>query len=82
MESMADLMKNHFAIVIGKSDVWNFVRSLRKSLGNLTFSRLTIVAFFARCNDCLDRCGFTPLTPQQFREPLLLHRRLSKNIAR
>src|ERR1700686_1464969 len=28
---MTDLMKNHFASVIGKSEVWNFVRSLRKS---------------------------------------------------
>lgn len=47
-------MKNHFASVIGKSEVWNSVRSLRKSLGNLTFNRPTIVDFFARCNGCLN----------------------------
>ena len=41
-------MKNHFASVIGKSEVWNFVRSLRKSLGKLTFNRPPIVALFAR----------------------------------
>jgi len=31
---MSDLSKNHFASVIGKSEVWDFVRSLRKSLGS------------------------------------------------
>src|SRR5215470_17288067 len=54
---MADLMKNYFASVIGKSEAWNFVRSLRKSLGRLTFNRPTIVAFFARCDGCLNRCS-------------------------
>jgi len=45
---MADL--KNFASVIGKSEVWNFVRSLRKSLGKLRFNRPTTVAFFARRN--------------------------------
>ena len=35
MESIVDLMKNHFAGVIGKSEVSVFVQSLRKSLGSL-----------------------------------------------
>jgi hypothetical protein len=30
---MSELSKNHFASVIGESEVWDFVRSLRKSLG-------------------------------------------------
>lgn len=46
MESMADLTKNRFASVVGKSEVSVFVQSLRKSLGRLTFNRPTIVAFF------------------------------------
>lgn len=33
MESMADLSKNYFSSVIGKSEVSDFVQSLRKSLG-------------------------------------------------
>ena len=33
---MSDLSKNHFASVIGKSEVWGFVRSPRKSLGKNT----------------------------------------------
>jgi len=31
--------ENHFASVIGKSEVSIFVQSLRKSLGKLTFNR-------------------------------------------
>jgi hypothetical protein len=31
---LADLMKNYFANVIGKSEVSDFVQSVRKSLGS------------------------------------------------
>ena len=31
---------NHFASVIGKSEVWNFVKSLRRSLGRLNAFRV------------------------------------------
>ena len=41
---MGDFGKTIFASAIGKSEVWNFVRSLRKSLGEPTFNRPTIVA--------------------------------------
>ena len=36
---MSNFSKRHFASVIGKSEAWDFVRSLRKSLGNLKGTR-------------------------------------------
>jgi hypothetical protein len=38
MKSMADLTQNHFASVIGKSEVLDFVKSLRKTLGSWRFA--------------------------------------------
>jgi len=38
--STSNLSINHFASVIGKSEVWNFVKSLRESLGRLNAFRV------------------------------------------
>ena len=48
MESMTDLPKNHFSSVVGKSEVSDFVQSLRKSLGNYIARRPNLDCFGCR----------------------------------